>query len=344
MNRPYSPKRPNPPFSHRITGCLILVLFATGVPTLAQAPDAEEALAKGRKMLEKRRYAKAVDAFARAAELSPEGCPDCWLMTGIAHFRLRAFPEAKEAYTKAYEQGLRDRTLFDRLLRVNRRLDNTEGAVETCRLFLAEAEGKDRDYIANELGIWLLSQDTEASLAEAKQVFEGVLEATDGRPANVRMNLAEVLLRQGQKEKAWQTLLALADPSTSGVRLDLRRATESTGTRHFPTVESMLQDLRAQTAYPHHTDSEPTEPIKLSTTPPRYNREARLARIQGSVLLKVVIDKNGRVKSQKVLKRLPMGLTEDAMKAVAQWTFQPAMLNGEPVEVEHELTVNFRLQ
>jgi protein TonB len=46
----------------------------------------------------------------------------------------------------------------------------------------------------------------------------------------------------------------------------------------------------------------------------------------------------------KVLKPLPFGLDQAAVEAVKQWTFKPATLNGQPVEVIFNLTVNFMLQ
>jgi len=46
----------------------------------------------------------------------------------------------------------------------------------------------------------------------------------------------------------------------------------------------------------------------------------------------------------KVLKGLDLGLTEQAVEAVKQWKFKPGTLNGEPVDVIFNLTVNFTLQ
>jgi len=44
-----------------------------------------------------------------------------------------------------------------------------------------------------------------------------------------------------------------------------------------------------------------------------------------------------------VIKGLPLGLSESAVEAVKQWKFKPGTLNGEPVEVIFNLTVNFKL-
>ncbi len=87
-----------------------------------------------------------------------------------------------------------------------------------------------------------------------------------------------------------------------------------------------------------------TEPIKISGPNPVYPEAARRARIQGVVVLECTLGKDGTVKEVKILKGLPLGLTESAMEAVQKWRFQPSTLNGKPVEVLYVLTVRFNLQ
>lgn len=84
-------------------------------------------------------------------------------------------------------------------------------------------------------------------------------------------------------------------------------------------------------------------PERLHEVQPRYTELARRARIEGTVILEAVIDRQGRVGQIKVLKGLPMGLTEEAVKAVEQWRYQVSTLNGKPVEVLFALSVHFRL-
>ena len=87
-----------------------------------------------------------------------------------------------------------------------------------------------------------------------------------------------------------------------------------------------------------------TEPVRLSGPNPLYPEAARRARIQGVVVLECVIGKDGSVKTVKVLRGLPLGLTESATDAVKKWKFQPSTLNEKPVEVLYILTVRFNLQ
>ncbi len=85
-------------------------------------------------------------------------------------------------------------------------------------------------------------------------------------------------------------------------------------------------------------------PEKVFFPSPQYTEIARKARIQGVVIVEAIIDKQGKVTNVKVLKGLPMGLDQAAADAVARWTFKPATLNGKPVAVIYNLTVNFQLQ
>ena len=77
---------------------------------------------------------------------------------------------------------------------------------------------------------------------------------------------------------------------------------------------------------------------------PRYTEEARKARVEGLVVLQAVIRTNGRADTFKVIKGLGYGLDEAAIDAIShEWKFKPGMLNGEPVNVQVNIEVTFRL-
>jgi protein TonB len=84
-------------------------------------------------------------------------------------------------------------------------------------------------------------------------------------------------------------------------------------------------------------------PTVVSRVEPQYNEAARKARITGVVIVEAIINKEGRVEQVKVIKGLPMGLSDAAEEAVKGWRFRPGTLNGQPVEVIFNLTVNFTL-
>ncbi len=75
---------------------------------------------------------------------------------------------------------------------------------------------------------------------------------------------------------------------------------------------------------------------------PSYPPLARQARIQGTVVLQAVIGKDGSIQGLKVMSGHPM-LAPAALEAVKQWKYKPYYLNGEPVEVDTTINVNFTL-
>lgn len=73
-----------------------------------------------------------------------------------------------------------------------------------------------------------------------------------------------------------------------------------------------------------------------------YPPLAKMARIQGVVRLSAIIGKDGTIKDLKVISGHPL-LVQAALQAVRQYRYQPTLLNGQPVEVDTEIDVNFTL-
>src|SRR6266480_4373315 len=85
-----------------------------------------------------------------------------------------------------------------------------------------------------------------------------------------------------------------------------------------------------------------TQGLLIRKVQPTYPPLARQARIQGAVLLQAEISKDGTIQNLRLISGHPM-LTSAAIEAVKQWRYKPYILNGEPVEVETQITVNFTL-
>jgi protein TonB len=75
---------------------------------------------------------------------------------------------------------------------------------------------------------------------------------------------------------------------------------------------------------------------------PKYPQEAGRERIEGTVVLMAVIGKDGTVHDVRVESGLPV-LAQAAIEAVKQWRYRPYLLNGEPVEIDSQITINFNL-
>jgi len=84
-------------------------------------------------------------------------------------------------------------------------------------------------------------------------------------------------------------------------------------------------------------------PRPIHTPDPEYSEEARSRRLQGSLVLWVVVDEKGDVVRIKISRCLGMGLDEQAVQAVAQWKFEPARMNAQPVAVQMNVEVTFHL-
>jgi TonB family protein len=84
-------------------------------------------------------------------------------------------------------------------------------------------------------------------------------------------------------------------------------------------------------------------PEKVKDVKPVYPDVAQAARVQGAVVLEVVIDPTGGIREAKVVRSIPL-LDQAAIDAVKQWQFTPTQLNGRAVPVMMTVTVNFSLQ
>ncbi|MDE3167828.1 MAG: energy transducer TonB [Acidobacteriota bacterium] len=84
-------------------------------------------------------------------------------------------------------------------------------------------------------------------------------------------------------------------------------------------------------------------PRLLSKVEPSYSDAARAAKFQGTTVLKVVVDTDGRAKDIQIVRALGMGLDEKAVEAVNQWVFSPGQAAGAAVPVQATIEVNFRL-
>jgi TonB family protein len=86
-----------------------------------------------------------------------------------------------------------------------------------------------------------------------------------------------------------------------------------------------------------------TVPQVIYNPEPNFSDEARKAKMQGIVMLFVVVGKDGHTYNIRVAQSLGMGLDEKAIEAVSRWRFKPATLNGQPVATQIAVEVDFHL-
>jgi protein TonB len=91
------------------------------------------------------------------------------------------------------------------------------------------------------------------------------------------------------------------------------------------------------------TDEGITAPVITKRVEPKYSEEARLAKIEGSVALTLIVDREGKPTQIKVERGLDKDLDKNAVEAVSKWRFKPGERYGKPVAVSAKVEVNFKL-
>jgi TonB family protein len=118
-------------------------------------------------------------------------------------------------------------------------------------------------------------------------------------------------------------------------------------------AEQMTIEAKRTTPAPAVRPAGPPQRIRVggNVTParlihqahPAYPDELKNAGIQGSVVIRAVISKDGSVLNPVVVNTVDPRLAQAALDAVKQWAYEPTLLNGEPVEFLTTITMQFRL-
>lgn len=93
---------------------------------------------------------------------------------------------------------------------------------------------------------------------------------------------------------------------------------------------------------PTHISSGVAAGLLIQKTIPPYPPIARAAHVEGTVVLRATISRNGAIENLRVVSG-PQMLQQAALDAVKNWAYRPYLLNGEPVEVETAVNVIFTL-
>jgi TonB family protein len=141
----------------------------------------------------------------------------------------------------------------------------------------------------------------------------------------------------------YQKTLTLVDGTAATVNInlavgDVREAVTVVGTRSRPAASSSAAPQRLRVGGM-------VQAVKLiSRVNPDYPADAQADGVEGTVLLKAIVSKDGSLLSVKSISNgVDPRLVRAALAAVPLWRYQPALLNGEPVEVITTIDVTFRL-
>lgn len=173
---------------------------------------------------------------------------------------------------------------------------------------------------------------TEVRATEVKPQYHPIVPLPPLRPPEVRpqrraptvnIPVPQVLLAEPLREEPVEAVPAVEMP---------------------PDVISVPPPPPPEPERPHVVGGDIAEPRRVLYVEPTYPRAARLARQEGVVILRALLDRGGLVREVEVLRGAPLGLTEAAAAAVWQWRYEPALLHGRPVEVYLTVTVRYRMR
>jgi TonB family protein len=238
-----------------------------------------------------------------------------------------ALPESHDYYLRALELGDRPEVIS---ALINLGLDAYRTTDKNQAFdYLQRARNIAKD--GNDLGratTWLafMKESDPANSAEVDSLYRGAIAAEGSESAEQALTLefyGRFLKSQGRDSEAEPV-----DARAAGIR---KARAASLGSKRTP-ASSALRVGGAVSA-----------PKLLTKIEPEYSEDARAAKFQGTVLLRIVVDVDGTATDVQVIKSLGFGLDEKAVQALARWTFKPGEMNGVPVPVLANVEVNFRL-
>jgi len=194
--------------------------------------------------------------------------------------------------------------------------------------------------------------------------------ATDGYSPDRAIRIAEVLVKHGarvdQRDSQGKSIFDLLDQPKWASRVAALRDALANLAKH-PLAKTILdvspeQTTNVDSARPS-PGSIPDQPISgagfsggayrigggvsaptvIHKVEPEYSEEARQRKFQGTVILFIVVDAEGKPRDLRVIRPLGLGLDQKAIEAVEKWKFKPGMKDGKPVAVQATIEVNFRL-
>jgi TonB family protein len=192
--------------------------------------------------------------------------------------------------------------------------------------------------------------------SQAIESFQRAQNADPSQAGQAQMWMALVREREHnpiEAEALYQRALAVEDPasrdSTTTKELYARflkdQGREEEAAPLSQSVLDFLKAVGAQQAKSSaaHIGAGITPPKVLSKVEPQYTDEGRAAQYQGAAVLSVDIGVDGVAHNIRITRGLGFGLDENAVTAVQQWRFQPAIKDGAPLTVQATIEVNFRL-
>jgi TonB family protein len=183
-----------------------------------------------------------------------------------------------------------------------------------------------------------------AVLSRAKSIDNPVLIRLS-KSVRIDIRLDQPLNSFDEAQTILNRVFFLEGDAAQHAALEFRRSDDNTPDDEIYHVSphAFRRPDESAPAVNHDQDENVLPPRPIYTPEPEFSEKARRAKFQGTVVLKILINKAGNVIRVTLLRALGMGLDENAMEGVERWRFSPATRNGQPVAVEMNIEVAFNL-
>jgi uncharacterized protein (TIGR03790 family) len=265
--------------------------------------------------------------------------------------RSRDFTRSFDHYKKALELGQTGREMYLKLARMA--LDQLKDPAKAAPF----TQWLNSRYGKTELAIAALYADVERQNGrpeEARAVYQRLVSESNPPPAIAIAGIGRIQLDQGNFEQAKDLLTralelnqaetkSRTDPRASEARIDeaeIRRLLDKAAGQ----IAKPKEDASVTVGVPETTDGGNSFPARiLSRTPIKYPYEAQVAKVEGTVVISLLIDEMGQVMKADIMsgdRRLAKGVLDSAKS----WRFEPRLENGRAIVSRYTFPVTFKIE
>jgi TonB family protein len=195
--------------------------------------------------------------------------------------------------------------------------------------------------------MWMaVVRQNEKSFDDADKLYQSALAAQDPNSSDARVIRAvfsSFLRSQGRTDQADQLSSVAAEKIAAKPTFVPDGRTNRAGQLSPVAAEKSAAKPTIVPDGVYRVGNGTTAPRVDSKVEPKYSEEARAAKLQGTVVLSVIVGTDGIVHDAQILRGVGLGLDENAIEAVNQWRFKPGAREGQPVKIRATIEVNFRL-
>ncbi len=319
------------------------------VERFSTTEEAAKPFLKGESLRDKGRLGEAVPWLTRSVEADPEFVA-AHLLLAEALTETGEFQGAFDHYKKAVDLGNADEKTYRQLSRLALEKLNSPSQAEPYARWLLTRFGSSRPDV---LLLWAEIQLDLGKLDEAEAYFAKLVKETHPPTVAALSGLGKVQYRKGRWREAKEFLeMALKQmdeqtpegESIPGRRSALREELEGLVAACSRELDGASVTVEPPTPDPVETPEEEVEPAKvLERVLPEYPGSAKEARLEGIVVLRLLIDERGQ------LVKITRVYGEDSLakafeKAVRQWKFSPRLVRGVPQPSWLTVPLRFKLK